>query len=95
MIEEFATDLAKQNGIVLSSVSLADGCFMGRHDVYILEISSKGRQVSKLVHQSDLNTLKKDSACDRLEVIVRSALTKLAMLLDNKKYLLEIEATGL
>jgi hypothetical protein len=94
MIEEFATKIAKQKGITLTSVSLADGQMMGCQDVYILKISAKGRLVSKLVHQSDLNKLQNDSACDRLEVIIRSALTKLAMLLDNKKYLPEIEATG-
>jgi hypothetical protein len=94
MIEEFATNLAKQKGISLTRVSLADGKMMGCHDVYILEISAKGQLVSKLVHQSDLNKLQNNSACDRLEVIIRSAVTKLAMLLDNKKYLLEIEATG-
>ncbi|MDD2734849.1 MAG: hypothetical protein PHF56_12980 [Desulfuromonadaceae bacterium] len=94
MIEEFTVNLAKQRGITLTSVSLADGKMMGCQDVYILEISSKGRLVSKLVHHSDINKLQNDSACDRLEVIIRSALTKLAMLLDNKKYLLGIEATG-
>jgi len=94
MIEEFATNLAKQKGITLTSVSLADGQMMGCQNVYILEISSKGRLVSKLVHQSDLNNFQNNSPCDRLEVIIRSALTKLATLLDNKRYVLKMETTG-
>jgi hypothetical protein len=89
MIEEFTSDLAKQKGITLSSVSLADGQILGFHDMWILAISSKGRLVSTLVHYSDLNTLKNDSACDRLEVSIRSALTALALLSDNGRYLHE------
>ncbi|MDD2851117.1 MAG: hypothetical protein PHY09_04350 [Desulfuromonadaceae bacterium] len=88
MIQEFTSDLAKQKGIFLSGISLTDAQALGCRDMFILDISSNGRFVSTLVNQSDLNKLQNDSACDRLEVIVRSALTELEMLLDNKTYLL-------
>lgn len=84
MIQEFATDLAKQMGIILSSVSLADGQTLGCHNMYILDISSKGRLVSTLVHQSDLDITQNGSACDRLEVVIRSALTKIVKEMDTR-----------
>lgn len=77
MIQAYVGDIAAQMGIVLSKITVVDGRDVGCLSVHLLHISSSGRQVSALVHQSELDDLFLYTVCDRLEVKIRSALSRL------------------
>jgi hypothetical protein len=81
MIREYATDLAAQVGIKLSRVSVIEGRRVGCLDVHLLHLAAGGQLVSALVYQSELDELKNGSYCERLEFKIRSALSRLEMLL--------------
>ena len=82
MIEKYVSDIAIQMGMKLSKVSLVDGRPLGCLDVYLLNISTKERIVSALIFQADLENLEKGICSDRLEVRMRSALSRLKLLLE-------------
>jgi len=82
MIEKYVTDIASQMGMKLSKVSLVDGRPLGCLDVYLLNIATKERIVGALIFQADLENLEKGICSDRLEVRMRSALSRLKLLLE-------------
>jgi hypothetical protein len=82
MIKEFATELAEQSGIQLSRVSVVEGRRIGCLDVHLLHLGSDGQLVSALVYQSELDELHSSSCCERLEMKIRSALSRLQMQLN-------------
>ena len=82
MFQEYVTDLANQAGIKLSHVSLVSGQSLGCLDVYLLNISSKGHKVNTLIFQADVDNMKKGIHCDRLEIRMRTALSRLKLLLE-------------
>ena len=81
MIQEYVADIAAQVGIQLSEVSVCEYYYAGCFDSYMLYLSADKQQVSALVHQSDLDGLKRGLSTDRLEVKIRSALSRLQMML--------------
>jgi hypothetical protein len=82
MIDEYTKDLAKQAGIHISSIRVVEGRAVGITDSYLLNMVSHGQTVSALVHQSEMENLCKGLPCDRLEIKIRSALSRLEMLLE-------------
>lgn len=80
MLEEYAADLAKQMGMKLSKVSVEEAvdCL----DASLLLLASGRQQASALVYQSDLNELKLSGNCDRLDMKIRGALSRLQMMLE-------------
>jgi hypothetical protein len=86
MIQEYVFDIATQMGMKLSHVSLVDGYPLGCQDSYILNVAAEERIVSALVFQTDLDNLRKQGDCDRLEVKTRITLSRLQMLLDPRNY---------
>jgi hypothetical protein len=83
MIREYAAELATQSGIQLSQVSVIEGRRVGCLDVHLLHLVSHGKLVSALVYQSELDELQLSSSCDRLEVKIRTALSRLQMMLQT------------
>lgn len=81
MIRQYATDIAAQTGITLTRVSVVDGRNVGCLDVFLLHLGAQGQLVSILVYQSELDELEKSASCDRLELKIRSALSRLQALL--------------
>lgn len=77
MIEKYVADLAAEMGIPLSKISVVEGRKVGCLSVHLLHLSSKDNKVSALVHQSELDDLQNDICCDRLELKIRSALSRL------------------
>jgi hypothetical protein len=82
MIDKYVSDLAIQMGIKLSKVSLVNGQPLGCRDVCLLNMSSRGYITSALIFQADLVNLEKGGGCDRLEIRVRSALSRLQLKLE-------------
>jgi len=83
MIREYAAELATQSGIELSRVSVIEGRRVGCLDVHLLHLVAHDHLVSALVYQSELDELQQSSCCDRLEVKIRTALSRLQMLLET------------
>jgi len=81
MIRQYAADLAEQTGITLTRVSVVEGRKVGCLDVFLLHLAADGQLVSILVHQSELDELESTACCDRLEIKIRSALSRLQALL--------------
>ena len=77
MIEKYVSDIATQMEIELSEVSLTDGSTLGCKDVHLLDICSADKSVSTLVFYSDLMELENNLDCSRLEVKIRTALSRL------------------
>lgn len=82
MIREYTVNLAAQMGIKLSRVSIVEGRKVGCLDVHLLKLAADGQRVSTLVYQSELDGLHSGSSCcERLELKIRSALSRLQLLL--------------
>ena len=81
MIKKYAADIAAQMGMQLSRVSVVEGRDIGCLDVHLLKLMSDGQLVSALVYQSELDHLQSGSSCERLELKIRSALSRLQLLL--------------
>jgi hypothetical protein len=82
MIKESVTDIANQAGMSLSMISVIEGQTIGFLDVHFLHIATKGHTVSTLVYESELNNLNNSLPCERLETKIRSALSRLRLLLE-------------
>jgi translation initiation factor 6 (eIF-6) len=82
IIDEFTRDLATQLGIRISSVRVVEGKAVGCLDSYLLNISSDGNIVSALVYQTEMEDLANGLPCNRLELKIRSALSRLKMMLE-------------
>ncbi len=79
MIQQYVSDIAAKMGIRLSKITVVEGWIVGCLDVHLLHLADSDQVVSALVHQSELDDLLKDSSCDRLELKIRSALSRLEM----------------
>lgn len=77
MIQAYVTDLAEKMGISLSRISVVEGRNVGCLSVHLLHLGTNDRLVSALIHQSELDDLQNDIGCDRLELKIRSALSRL------------------
>jgi len=82
MIHEYASDLAAQAGIKLSRVAVIEGRRVGCLDVHLLHLAADRKLVSALVYQSELDELQNGSHCERLELKIRAALSRLQILLE-------------
>ena len=82
MINEYVSELARQMGTKLSKISLTDGTPLGCRDVSLLHISSQESLVSTLIFQADITSLEKGESSDRLEVRIRSAISRLQLILE-------------
>jgi hypothetical protein len=82
MIHDFVNDIAVQMKMKLSRISVVEGHRVGCLDMHLLKLASKGQVVSALLHQTELENLREGKSCDRLELKVRSALTRLQLLLE-------------
>ena len=82
MIKEYATELATQTGMKLSGVTVVEGRRVGCLDVHLLHLTVDEHMVSALVYQSELDELQNNSCCDRLEMKIRTALSRLQILLE-------------
>lgn len=83
MIKAFVADLAAQMGVNLSGISIIDGCTVGCLDSYLLNLSSDSHLVNVLIYQSELDHLQSGSNSERLEAKIRTALSRLQMLLEK------------
>ncbi len=84
MIKKYVSNIAVQIGLELSKISLVDGQTLGCRDTHLLSMSIKERIVSTIIYQSDLENLVKGIGCDRLEIRIRMALSRLQLLVDLK-----------
>lgn len=83
MNEKYISDLANQMGIELSTISLVERKSDGRlDDTHSLMMSSKGCNVSTILYQTDLELMKNGSSCDRLELRIQQALSRLQFMLE-------------
>jgi hypothetical protein len=83
MILKYITDLAAQKNIREIGISIEDGTKIGCKDMHLVNLRFKGKNISILVSQSDVNQITNGSNSDRLEVQIRSALDRLACSLDS------------
>lgn len=77
MINEFANYLAEQAGVELTKVLLTDAVFVGCRDAYVLDMWANGRIASTIILKADIESLKNNHTCARLEVKIRSALSRI------------------
>ena len=77
MIKKYTTDLARQMGIELSSVTLSKGHAFGCLDAHLLSLCAQDRLVIEFVHKYELDSLQNGPCSDSLELKVRSALVRL------------------
>ena len=77
MIQSYVTDLADKMGVQNPDVTVVEGRRVGCADSHLLKLTIENQQVSALIHQSELEELQIYSFCERLELKVRSALTRL------------------
>lgn len=82
MIREYAANLAKQRGVQLSGVRFVEGRSVGCLDVHLLHLTADKHQVSTLVYQSELDALHSGLSVDRLDMKLRTALSRLKLLLE-------------
>lgn len=82
MFDNFVSNLALQMGINLSTLSVVEGRRVGCNDVHLLNLASGSQKVSTLVHQSELDTLLEESYCERLETKIRTALSRLQVMVE-------------
>ncbi|MBL0225632.1 MAG: hypothetical protein IPQ16_08695 [Geobacteraceae bacterium] len=82
MIKEYVSGLAAQTGIELSGVKFVEGRTVGCIDVHLLHMAADKHLVSTLVNQSDLDALQSGSSCERLDMKIRTALSRLQMLME-------------
>ena len=83
MIQEYAADLAAQMGINLSRVAVVDGKLLGCRDSNLLQFYSDGYMESALIYQRELEDLQHGVSCPRLETRIRTALSRLKILLES------------
>lgn len=81
MINKYVSALAAQIGMKFPKVSLVDGLPLGCRDTFLLNISTKERLVSAIIYRTELESLEKGLCCDRLELRIRSALSRLQRML--------------
>ena len=82
MIKEFVSDLAAQMGMQLFQVTVDCGSNAFCTDACVLDIESGGRLASVLVYKADLDALSNGFHCEGLEIKIRSALSRLQMMLE-------------
>ena len=82
MNEKYIVDIARQMGIELSGISLVEKKTEGRLDTHALMLSSKGCNVSATIYQADLELINNGHGCDRLELIIQQALSRLQFMLE-------------
>jgi hypothetical protein len=83
MLRDYTAMLAEQSGIQLTSVSVIEGRKVGCSDGHLLHLIADGNLISALVHQSELEELQSGSHCDRLEKKIKTALSRLQLLLET------------
>lgn len=83
MIKSFVSDIARQMGVKLSSISLTDGQSLGCLDTCLLNISAKGKTVGAMIFRSDIKKLADGAGHDLLEVRIRTTLSRLKVLLER------------
>jgi hypothetical protein len=81
MVTEYVNDIARQMNVPVSGVTTVEGARTGCLGVHLLNISFKGKAVSALMYQKELEDLQNSVYSDRLELKVRSALLRLQLLL--------------
>lgn len=83
MIQEYVVNLAAQMEIPLSKISVVKGRDVGSFSVHLLNLSTDNHLVSALVNQSEMEALQNDSNCERLELKIRDALSRLQLKLES------------
>jgi hypothetical protein len=83
MIQEYASKLAGQLGIPLSFISVIEGRKVGCDNTHLLHLVSDGHLISALVQQSELEELQNSSYCERLEMKIKEALSRLQTLMET------------
>ena len=69
-----------QAGIKLSRVTVVDNRRVGCLDVHPIQLAADGHVVSALVYQSELDELQSEPCCEQLELKIRTALSRLQMM---------------
>lgn len=82
MIKKYVSDLATQMGMKPPGVSLVEGQSLGCVDIHMVNISTKGRIVGALIFREDFDNLVSGVGSDRLEIRIRSSLSRLQILLE-------------
>jgi len=77
LIKDYTTGIAAQVGIPLTAINLVDGNKVGCLDIHLMNLSSQGHLVSVLVYQADIDHLQAGKSCDRLEMKIQTALSRL------------------
>jgi hypothetical protein len=83
MIREYTAKLAEQLGIQLSGISVTEGRMVGCNDAHPLHLTANGNLVSVLIQQSELEELQSSSYCERLEIKIKTALSRLQIMLET------------
>jgi len=86
MIKDFVSAIAAQMGMNRLEVSLVDGHHLGCVDFHLLNVSSKGHDVSALLFQSDLENLNSGVESERLKVQVSASLSRLQTLTSRDNF---------
>lgn len=82
MIEDVVREFAAEMGLELSKISIEDGAPLGCLDAQVLSITKSGHTVSALIYQTDLNNVQNGIREELLELKLKSALSRLKMLLE-------------
>lgn len=83
MIDKYVRDIALEMGMHVPHLSVVEGVTVGCYDMFLLHLASGAHQVNALVYQSELDYLQDGVSCDRLEVRIRIALSRLKLLLKS------------
>ena len=82
MFNDLVQDLAAEMGLFNVSVALIDVTAGEILNTLILQISKEGHVVSALTYQFELDQLQAGIHCERLEIRIRLALSRLRLLLE-------------
>lgn len=84
MINRYVSDIAAHMGIPVLQVNIVEGQAVGCYDVFLLHLATGARRVTALIYQVELDNLLSGATCDRLEVRIRIALSRLKSLTEPK-----------
>jgi hypothetical protein len=77
IIKEYTSNIAFQVGIPLSKIVLVEGEKVGCLDIHLMNLTAYDNIISVLIYQSDIDNLQEGKNCDRLEMKIQTALSRL------------------
>jgi hypothetical protein len=82
IIKEYCSDIAIQMGIQLTGITVEENWTAFCPDAYLLKLRSDSQLISLVVYRPELDNLLVGSCNEKLEIMIRSALSHLQLMLE-------------